>query len=306
MKNRIILVVFFVVFINQYFSQLPNYVPTNGLIGWWPLNNNLLDYSGNMNNGSNSQTVTGTTDRFNNPNKAYYFNGSSSYVTIPHDGYSTFTLSMWYFMNQNLYPQFPLITGSANPASYSIFFTGTGGLQFQVASGGMYPGNISLTPWGEWIHLVCVYTQTDNKLKIYKNSNLIVTQDVLEVITSPGNHVLGKLNSSFLTGKLDDIGLWNRALTQNEINNLYNSTLDINETKNNSISIFPNPFNGKIQINANTYINSKFSIVNNIGLEVFQGIITNESLELDLNFLSKGTYFIQFENLNKPIEILNY
>ncbi len=303
MKNRIILVVFFVVFINQYFSQLPNYVPTNGLIGWWPLNNNLLDYSGNTNNGSNSQTVTGTTDRFNNPNKAYYFNGSSSYVTIPHDGYSTFTLSMWYFMDQNLYPQYPLIT--SNPLSYEIFFTGTAGLQFGSTGGGGY-GNIPLTPWGVWTHLVCIYTQNDNKVRIYKNSNLIVTHNINEINTAPGNHILGKLNSSFLTGKLDDIGLWNRALTQNEINNLYNSTLDINEHKIDSISVFPNPFNGKIQINTNSLLNSKFSIVNNIGLEVFQGIITNESLELDLNFLSKGTYFIQFENLNKPIEILNY
>ena len=45
------------------FAQVPSYVPTNGLVGWWPFNNNANDESGNGNNGA----ITGTTitaDRF--------------------------------------------------------------------------------------------------------------------------------------------------------------------------------------------------------------------------------------------------
>jgi hypothetical protein len=304
MKKSLLFITLFS--ISSLFGQLPNYVPLNGLIGWWPLNNNLLDYSGNMNNGSNSQTVMGTTDRFNNPNSAYSFNGTSSYITLPHDGYSTFTLSMWYYMGQALATQYPLITNSSNPASYSIFFTGTGGLQFQASWGGSYPSGISITPWAEWTHLVCIYTQTDNKLKIYKNSNLLVTHDVYDIITSPGNHIVGKLNSSHLTGKLDDIGIWNRALTQNEINNLYNSSLEIGESNMDSIAIYPNPFSDKLRINGLNSLNTKFSILNNLGIVVYNGIITSESLEIDLNFLSKGTYFLQCENSHESIKILRY
>ncbi len=32
-------------------AQVPNYVPTNGLVGWWPFNGNANDESGNGNNG---------------------------------------------------------------------------------------------------------------------------------------------------------------------------------------------------------------------------------------------------------------
>lgn len=39
------------------FSQIPNYVPSNGLVGWWPFNGNANDESGNGNNG----TVNGLT-----------------------------------------------------------------------------------------------------------------------------------------------------------------------------------------------------------------------------------------------------
>jgi len=232
MKTSLLFLALFSV--SNLFGQLPSFVSNSGLIGYWPLDNNVVDYSSNNNNGS-SFAITGTTNRFNETNKALHFNGMNSYITIPHSGYSTFSLSFWYYMEQGLASQFPLITGSVNPSSYSIFFNGTSGLQFQIASGGTYAGNISLTPWAEWTHLVCIYTQNDNKVRIYKNSNLIITHNVYDIITNAGNHILGKINSSHLTGKLDDIGLWNRELSQNEINYLYDSSLELSEfntTKN--------------------------------------------------------------------------
>ena len=45
------------------FGQVPNYVPSNGLVGWWGFNGNANDESGNGNNG----TVNGASliiDRF--------------------------------------------------------------------------------------------------------------------------------------------------------------------------------------------------------------------------------------------------
>ena len=79
-------------------AQIPSYVPTNGLVGWWPFNGNANDESGNGNNG----TVNGaslTSDRFGNGGKALSFDGLSNYVEVPHS--STFnstnkiTISLW-------------------------------------------------------------------------------------------------------------------------------------------------------------------------------------------------------------------
>ena len=62
------------------FSQVPNYVPTNGLVGWWPFNGNANDESGNGNHGSvNGASLTG--DRYGTMNKAYYFSGTS-YINV--------------------------------------------------------------------------------------------------------------------------------------------------------------------------------------------------------------------------------
>ena len=51
MKN-ILLSSLFALITTLGFSQVPNYVPANGLVGWWPFNGNANDESGNGNNGT--------------------------------------------------------------------------------------------------------------------------------------------------------------------------------------------------------------------------------------------------------------
>ena len=57
-------------------AQVPNYVPTDGLVGWWPFNGNANDESGNGHDGVvNGATLT--EDRFGSANAAFDFNGIS-------------------------------------------------------------------------------------------------------------------------------------------------------------------------------------------------------------------------------------
>ena len=78
-------------------AQVPPYVPTSGLLGWWPFTGNAHDSSGHGNNG----TITGatlTTDRFGHTNSAYSFNGTSSYIDVPYvPAFNQFplTISAW-------------------------------------------------------------------------------------------------------------------------------------------------------------------------------------------------------------------
>ncbi len=77
-----ILVILFSLFAFSFIqAQIPDHVPTNGLVGWFPFNRNANDASGNGNNG----IVTGatlTSDRFNIPNAAYSFNGISDMILV--------------------------------------------------------------------------------------------------------------------------------------------------------------------------------------------------------------------------------
>jgi len=78
------------------FNQtVPNYVPTNGLIGWWPFNGNANDESINNNDGTvNGATLS--TDRSGVSNSAYYFNGVSNKISLPNLGNLTeFSYSIW-------------------------------------------------------------------------------------------------------------------------------------------------------------------------------------------------------------------
>ena len=76
MKTKSIIAVFLLA-ASSAFAQLPSYVPSNGLVGWWPFNANATDESGNGNNGTvNGATLT--SDRFGITNSAYDFNGSIS------------------------------------------------------------------------------------------------------------------------------------------------------------------------------------------------------------------------------------
>ena len=80
MRKIILFLALVVVLTTQsLFAQVPSYVPTNGLVGYWPFNGNANDESGNGNNG----IVTGatlTSDRFGNANSAYSFDGLDDFI----------------------------------------------------------------------------------------------------------------------------------------------------------------------------------------------------------------------------------
>ena len=82
-KNLFIIIIILSFSIVQ--AQLLNYVPTSGLMGWWPFGGNANDLSGN----SYSATINGavqSSDRFGYPNCAYSFNGTSDYIATNYTG----------------------------------------------------------------------------------------------------------------------------------------------------------------------------------------------------------------------------
>ena len=68
------------------FSQVPNYVPSSGLLGWWPFNGNANDESGNGNNGLVNGNLQLTTDRLGSANEAYLWQSpnfnSNDYIEL--------------------------------------------------------------------------------------------------------------------------------------------------------------------------------------------------------------------------------
>lgn len=242
-KAILILTLINVLFNNLSFSQVPNYVPTNGLIGWWPFSGNANDLSGNGNNG----TVNGsalTTNRFGTNNDAYSFNGSSNYISLPNVIPTQIgTISFWFQTNSNNAQILVYQAnsngddgfGSANPNTIENH-TGISDLgnnngsvfMFDNSSGTIYYDQTSITH-NQWYHMAVSYNNSTafcylNGVLIYTMNISSETENNLPTMTYIGRP---KLATRFLSGKFDDLGVWNRVLSSCEILALYNSQLSV-------------------------------------------------------------------------------
>jgi hypothetical protein len=233
-------------------AQIPSYVPTNGLIGWWPFNGNANDESGNGNNG----TVNGASlvnDRFGIIDKAYNFDGiddfisitNSSSLSIPND----ISIGFWLNANSNT-TGFVIdrdICGIAE--DWQIVWVNDK-IGFYSSASSVFTNTIST---GTWNYITV--TRNANLFKVYFNSSLI---DSLFISNIPFNNtslpiyfsdqVCNSNSAPNLNGQLDDIGIWNRALTQQEILDLYNGC---------QLSVNTQPNNQTININNN----AQFTVV---------------------------------------------
>ena len=163
-------------------AQVPPYVPTNGLVGWWPFTGNANDLSGNGNNGINGGASL-TTDRYSNNNSAYYFNGVSQ-IDIPgpissaSTGNNQATISTWFLIptihNINSY-----LVGYGNPNQqngqiFAIGEYGSNGI-FSTFYGGSYDAISNIAyPLNSWHNITVV----KSLLSFYLDAILIYSQTV--------------------------------------------------------------------------------------------------------------------------------
>ena len=112
----------------------------------------------------------------------------------------------------------------------------------------------------------------------------------------------------YFNGKIDDIGIWNRALTDQEITALFNSsTAGINEvSENNLFSVYPNPAHSLINVNIDAkLVGSVFTIYDSIGKAVKTGKLNSVNTTIELNDLSGGIYTFNLgENRKQTFKVI--
>ena len=200
-------------------------ISSNGLVGYWPFNGNLNDESGNGFHGTGKPNYI--TDRKSTINSAISL-PSSTAIQLPSSvfqfGYNdTFSFSFWFtheasgnariFSTENSEGNFRIARGNGNGA-YII----------QFGSGYLYD-TISFPK--TWNHVVYVY---ENRfVKLYVNGNLkkLFNHTSNQALNYGVKAAIGvkasSLNNDKWIGKFDDLGIWNRSLSENEIASLYTS-----------------------------------------------------------------------------------
>lgn len=214
------------VFINLCaFSQ----APTNGLVAYYPFTGNANDASGNNRNGTIAGGVASTSDRYGNANQAYSFNGVNGTITVANwnilTGNAARTMSVWF--------KAPIPTGFTMMLSWGIIEanrsssmgTGTEPLYigffsvFSHAVGIINPEQFFDNRW----HLM-TYTHDGNLMNLYLDGALQATTPNVSLNTASSNLVIGAYSPSGggqFNGAIDEVRVYNRALTAAEIQQMY-------------------------------------------------------------------------------------
>lgn len=215
------------------FGQIPNYVPQANLVAWYGFNGNSNDESGLSNNGNVSGAIL-TTDRFNSSNSAYSFDGIDDYIQVNTIfDYEERTVSCWFRATD-------LIGNGASSRNFLTIDSDAllfGGVTFKITDSVMYIfGGGESTPFQDsvdaniWHHIVTVRDSVN--INYYFNGNHVGTSLSGSIGSSNNpnpNLVIGSgrvLTAQNFEGDVDDVGIWNRALTECEINNLHTAQLN--------------------------------------------------------------------------------
>ena len=211
----------------------------DGLVAYYPFNGNANDASGNRNNAT-VYSATLTTNRFGIANAAYDFNGSSSYIDIPQNailnGLTTnFTLSAWIYqrgINQNFGYRIIDKCPAGLPGGWTFdTWDGSSYRRLRLQAAGSYnPNVIGATFYSlmQWHHVVATVSGTTGK--VYLDGNLDGSGDVGSIPQNMLDVYIGRANigcgggcglEEFFNGLIDDVRIYNRALSPSEIQSLY-------------------------------------------------------------------------------------
>ncbi|HYG15777.1 MAG TPA: LamG-like jellyroll fold domain-containing protein [Bacteroidia bacterium] len=343
MKFRILLA--FVLFAAAVSAQ----IPLNGLIGNYMLNGDGDDMTSNNNNGT-VQNTTNVANRYGIPNTALYFNGTDSKVIVGDvavfENTNTISFSVWIKAESlgsgqmtDVRPILAKWKSSTELSVSSWHFYLTDSVHIEVTDGtGFSDMAFPITfANGEWTMLTGIFSS--GNFKLYVNGALLgqKTAATTTIQNSSATFLIGDwydifdANYNTFKGAIDDVRIYNRVITDNEVKQLYNEfmfydTTKVNDTVHvvvydtthitvtdtlvidavitgtgnppfiNTIKVYPNPSNDFITIDNGDFTGMngyRVKITSSTGTEVFNSLINQQQFSINLStWLGKGVYTI--------------
>lgn len=208
--------------------------PTEGLVAYYPFNGNVDDESGFNINGSIVGNISLAADRKGNSSKAYSFDGNSgNYISIPTTSVSdlnNLSLCAWVKPTQDG----GFIISAGRDIENGSFRLTNGFFGTQVLYNGVNgSGDTSSLGLNTWSFVVG--TLNGQNSKYYVNGELVGSETISSLFsTSLGCHslLIGR-HSTYcdpppnyypypFKGLIDDVRIYDRPLSQSEIQDLYN------------------------------------------------------------------------------------
>lgn len=297
--NKIYLITIFLAFyLNSWGQNL-----TDSLVAYYPFNGNANDASGYLQQGS-VIGATLTSDRFGNPNSAYYFDGNDKIEIIPtsHLMPTTFpiTIAAWvkFTTSVNSVNIFATDNDNGNDYGYWMNFGGIGSGAYSAINygdGGVCTstsrrtkvGNTAVND-GQWHLLVSVvrgptdmdlYVDCQNDGGFYSGSGGTLSYASSNHLSKIGHFYCSGMDL-FFVGIIDDVRFYHRAFNVSDVIALYNYPISINA--NMAAGILGNDTTlcgGNIQLNATTSWATSYNW-------------SNGSTSPTINVNTSGTYWV--------------
>ena len=244
--NRLFLLLFGAMSLVAH-AQVPDYVPTEGLVAWYSFDYDATDLSENEFSG----TVYGAATVEQGYNEgSLYFDGQDDYIEIPTNEVfesivHQLTLSAWFKKtneaNGTIVAKRNFVGNPCGERHHfeltcmddqSILFSATHNcVEMHTTFVFSAPETFDL---GVWNHVVVTYL--NGALKMFVNGSMVIEHDEGYRELLPNNHWVnyGRVHRSGgvpffqeFGGEIDESGIWNRALTEEEVLALYYAQLSI-------------------------------------------------------------------------------
>ncbi len=263
--------------------------------------------------------ATLTDDRFGRPNNAYLFDGVDDYILIGNDNYSIIdelSMSVWIKTNS---PSYQWIVGKymwQEDAGYHLV-TSNSELSLSGRDGNAIYTSVNSTTIvanNTWKHIVG--TIEGGVWKIWIDGVLIQTYDTQHAnvnYRSTADLEIGRYfytTTQYFDGVIDDFRMYDRALTEKEVELLYNESPQYvgvsNDKAMEGVAIYPNPTNG--EVNIDMFSDQQFdtyAIYDATGEVVLSEKVDNTLMTLRSDEIgSAGIYYVRFLSADRENQLI--
>jgi hypothetical protein len=276
---------------NFYIDNFKAFENTPQIISEYKFNNNFNNINGNHPFASTSGTSF-ITDRHGNSNSALNINNTGTTANIGNLPYGTSarTVSVWVKLNTSNPFNFVYNYGTGTTANGTYLPNASAVTNFGGSQNHSYNTTIDLNVW---YHYVFSYDGTTSKIyrngvllsSLAKTMNTVSNSDIFRLGLSEGGA------SGYFNGAIDDLQIYNYALSDSQIANLYSTqTLAVNNVsiKNNKVQIYPNPVKDVLIIKSDSGVN-KVEVFSTEGKKLME---TNQN-NINVSLLTSGLYIIK-------------
>lgn len=207
----------------QVRSEYVNFI-SDGLVAFWKFNESIGTSAKDSKNANDGTLINGPAWVAGKMGNGISFNGTNSYVSAPHVALDnrSFTITGWIKANNLAASQtwFGQIDSLAGTKALHLRLLTTGALYFGFF-GWDLPTAAGIISPGTWYHVAYVYTNTSPSVRqIYANGILLATDSPPPFTGTVGATNIGVWDpsvSEYWNGFVDDVRVYNRALSASEI-----------------------------------------------------------------------------------------